>query len=196
MFLLVSSNDTVKQKTFFIFEHSKNKLPHCGIRKANKMPYQNISASLTQADQTTILGALAQINALLTFIVNLTQEERQVMLKMGDKSEAFVNNSLTYAQQNPNLIPPYLNITEMQSDMALIGMLSPIFNTVKQLSEKLDDTVMALGSESFYAALTFYNTVKNAAKVNVPGTDAIYQDLKSRFPGAGTDDGTGDNPTP
>lgn len=31
------------------------------------------------------------------------------------------------------------------------------------------------------AASGFYNTVKNATKMNVPGVDAIYSDLKNLF---------------
>lgn len=43
---------------------------------------------------------------------------------------------------------------------------------------------MALGSEAYIASLTIYNTVKQATKLNVPGADAIYQDLRERFPGS------------
>lgn len=47
--------------------------------------------------------------------------------------------------------------------------------------EKVDDTIMAAGSDAYHIALTFYNSVKNAANAGVPGTDNIYNDLKERY---------------
>jgi hypothetical protein len=72
-----------------------------------------------------------------------------------------------------------------------------IQNKVRHLQETLDDTVMTAGSDAFHAALAFYNNVRRAAKQDVPGAKAIYEDLKARFPGGhrrrgsdGTDTGT------
>jgi hypothetical protein len=43
--------------------------------------------------------------------------------------------------------------------------------------------MMLAGSEAYIAALAYYNSVKQAAKMNVPGARAIYDDLSKRFPG-------------
>jgi len=45
---------------------------------------------------------------------------------------------------------------------------------------------MLAGSEAFGAARLFYSSVNMARKLNVPGTDAIYQDLRKRYPGRTT----------
>jgi hypothetical protein len=37
------------------------------------------------------------------------------------------------------------------------------------------------GSEAYTAALAYYNSVKQAAKMNVPNAKSIYKDLKQRF---------------
>jgi hypothetical protein len=37
------------------------------------------------------------------------------------------------------------------------------------------------GSEAYVASLAFYNSVKQAARINVPGAKAIAEDLKLRF---------------
>jgi len=44
---------------------------------------------------------------------------------------------------------------------------------------------MLAGSEAYVAALSFYNSVKQAAKLNVPEAKTIYEDLKKRFAGQG-----------
>jgi hypothetical protein len=41
---------------------------------------------------------------------------------------------------------------------------------------------MAVGSEAYQAALVFYKSVKMAAQ-DIPGAKAVYEELKTRFPG-------------
>jgi hypothetical protein len=147
------------------------------------MPYSNISASVSTADRDAILVKLNEVKTLLPFLISLTKDERSTMLKMGDKSIAFVEKSLGHAQANTNLVPPYLDVAELNKDMALVKTITPIYNMLEQLYTSLDDTYMALGSEAFNASLTFYNTVRDASKRNVPGAKSIYEDLRSRFPG-------------
>ncbi len=42
-------------------------------------------------------------------------------------------------------------------------------------------TVMETGGESYVNALSYYNSVKQATKMNVPGAKSIYEDLRKRF---------------
>lgn len=49
------------------------------------------------------------------------------------------------------------------------------------ICENVNDTEMISGSEAYVAALTYYNSVKAAAKRNVPSSKAISDDLKKRF---------------
>jgi hypothetical protein len=72
------------------------------------MPYQNISANLPDADLQDIKAALQTIQQKLPFLITLNVEERRKLFKMGDKSLAFVKNSLVAAQSNPISSPPAL----------------------------------------------------------------------------------------
>jgi hypothetical protein len=59
----------------------------------------------------------------------------------------------------------------------------------------VEDTIMVAGSEAYYAALAVYHNVQAAAKQDIPGAKAIYEDLRPHFPGGrkrggGTDAGT------
>lgn len=69
------------------------------------MPYENISAALTATAITNINTAINTIRANMPFVVNLTSEERASLLKMGDKSLAFVTKAREYAKSNKNLVP-------------------------------------------------------------------------------------------
>jgi hypothetical protein len=47
----------------------------------------------------------------------------------------------------------------------------------------IDDTMLLSGSEAYIAVLAFYNYLKGAAKMGVPGAKTIFEDLSTRFPG-------------
>ncbi|MCS7053710.1 MAG: hypothetical protein NZM09_08245 [Ignavibacterium sp.] len=145
------------------------------------MPYQNISAEISDRDKREILDLVQQIESRLNFLINLTPEERQSIPKMGDKTIAFVQKALELAQQNPNLVPPYVNLDELRRDFELSIRLKDILNAVSRVYEKLSDTYIAAGSEAFTAALSFYKSAKAASKMNVAGTDIIVEELSKRF---------------
>jgi hypothetical protein len=102
---------------------------------------------------------------------------------MGDKSLAFVEKAHDYAQDNPNLVPSFLDMAAFDVDFADAHGLWSILTLIKQLQEVLEDTVMVAGSEAYHGALAFYHNTQAAAKQDVPGAKAIYEDLKTRFPG-------------
>ncbi|MBW4661299.1 MAG: hypothetical protein KME15_21710 [Drouetiella hepatica Uher 2000/2452] len=144
------------------------------------MSYQNISAQLTETDLQDIQAALETIETKLPFLVHLTVEERRKLFKMGNKSLAFVSNSLTAAQANPDILPASFDLDEFRSDYHLATTLTEVHFRLQQLTEKVDDTLMAVSSEAMNSSLTVYDYVKTAAK-KTPGLKAIADQLGDRF---------------
>lgn len=144
------------------------------------MPYQNITASLSQNDIQEIKAALDTIQQKLPFLINLTADERRSLVKMGDKSLAFVNNSLNAAQANRNILPVSFDVEEFVRDYQLAVTLTELLTGLRQLEEKMDDTLMAVGSEAMSSSLTVYNYVKTAAKTT-PGLKTVAEQLGDRF---------------
>ena len=70
---------------------------------------------------------------------------------------------------------------ELMIDFKAYNNLIQVYREVEQLCANLDDTVMMSGSEAYMAALAYYHSVKQAAKMNVPNAKSIYEDLKQRF---------------
>jgi hypothetical protein len=129
---------------------------------------------------------IQEVQTLLApYMLALTPEERRELPKMGAKTIGFVEKAYEFAKQNPNLIPPYLDLAAFGVDFADASGLWTIHNMVRQLDEGLDDTEMTAGSEAYQAALVFYKSVKMAAAQNIPGAKAIYEELKTRFPQRG-----------
>jgi hypothetical protein len=139
------------------------------------------SAVLTQA-QTKIDEARA---LLAPYMLALTPAERQGLPKMGEKTIGFVEKAFDFARQNPNLVPPYLEVDAFGADFADAHGLWTLLNSIRQLEEGVDDTEMTAGSEAYQAALAFYHSVKAAAAQDIPGAKAVYEELKTRFPQTG-----------
>ena len=117
------------------------------------MPENRISAALSQADQQAVRDALNIIRTKLPFLIDLTPEERRTLLRMGDKSRGFVAQALTLAEQNEDILPRSFDVAEMRKDVDLLAALEPIMASLSQLSEFVEDTYMAVGSEADASSL-------------------------------------------
>ena len=144
------------------------------------MPYQNITATLAEADIQAIKAAMETIEQKLPFLITLTAEERRKLYKMGSKSLSFVNNSLTVAQSNQDILPASFDLDEFMRDYQLSAALTELLFSLKQLTEKVDDTLMAVSSEAMSSSLTVYDYIKTAAK-KTPGLKIMAEQLGERF---------------
>lgn len=145
------------------------------------MPYTNIDATITDAQRIAVFTAIADIESSLAFLINLTAQERQALPKMGSATQSFVSKALEIATNNPQFVPPYVDVTAMQKDYDLAVRLQGIEMQLASLCEKVSDTNLAVGSEAFVTGLTLYNSIKAAGKVNVPGAKALAAELAERF---------------
>jgi hypothetical protein len=144
------------------------------------MAYQNINATLSEKDIQEIKAALQIIQQKLPFLITLSSQERRKLFKMGDKSLAFVNNSLTAAQSNRDILPASFDVEEFVRDYQLANSLTELLLGLRQLTEKVDDTLLAVGSEAMSSSLTVYDYVKTAAK-KTPGLKTLAEQLGDRF---------------
>jgi hypothetical protein len=148
------------------------------------MAYQNIAASLSPQDIQEIKAALQTVQKKLPFLITLSTEERRKLVKMGDKSLAFVNNSVTAAQSNREILPATFDVEELVRDYQLASALTELLISMQQLTEQVDDTLMAVGSEAMTSSLTVYDYVKTASK-RTPGLKTVAEQLGERFKAIG-----------
>ena len=144
------------------------------------MAYQNITGTLSPADIQEIKAALQTVQKKLPFLVTLSPEERRKLLKMGDKSLAFVKNSVSAAQSNRDILPASFDVEELVRDYELATTLTELLTSMRQLTEQVDDTLLAVGSEAMTSSLTVYDYVKTAAK-KTPGLKTVAEQLGERF---------------
>lgn len=140
-----------------------------------------IDAQLSTENENLAIQKLKETESLFPFMVKLSPQERQTLPKMGKKTLDFVERSMVYARENPELVPPYMSIEAQERDMELSKQVQRVLAILEPFCEKLRDTHMLLGSEAYATSRVFYTTVKGAAKAGVPGSETIANDLGERF---------------
>ncbi|MEH2363899.1 hypothetical protein [Nostoc sp.] len=143
------------------------------------MSTTRISATLTPTEKDVVLQAISTIKEKLSFLVDLSSDDRKTLPKMGDKSRAFVSIALEVATQNPEFLPRSFDLEEMRKDVQLFEALYPVLLSLTQLQELVDDTTLAVGSEAYAAALQVYNYAK--ASGQGAGLDAMVVEMGQRF---------------
>lgn len=143
------------------------------------MGINRISNTLPAEDQKTVLAAISTISDQLPFLIGLGPDERKSMTHLGDRNRAFTRKALEIATQNPDFLPRSFDIDEMRRDLELFEALQSILLALTHLTEKIDDTAVAAGSEAYSAALEVYRYAK--ANGTVAGLDQLIDAMGQRF---------------
>ncbi len=138
-----------------------------------------ISLNLTDSALAEIDAALNTLESHFAGFLNLSIDERRNLVKMGDKTEAFCRQTLIVTTQNPQAIPPSLDLTEAQSDLADLDKLRPRLHRLRDLMSKGEDTDMALGSDIYSFSLGAYASLKIAGKG--AALESLRQAMSVRF---------------
>ncbi|MDB5971026.1 MAG: hypothetical protein JWQ90_3476 [Hydrocarboniphaga sp.] len=138
-----------------------------------------ISLNFAPADMAEIDTLLTTLEQKLEPLISLEPDERRKLNKMGDKSEAFCRQTINLLAQNPQVVPPTLDVAEAQRDLADLDALRPRFMRLSKLMQKADDSEMALGSDLMCAAMDGYGLLKIAGKGQ--GLDGLVKEISVRF---------------
>jgi hypothetical protein len=148
------------------------------------MPQKNdIAINFTTTEVNDTLAAINAVKARLMPRLKSVADIRELP-KLGPKNVSFVQKSLEYAKQYPDLIPTYLKVEDYSIDLSDFNYLRLLEECVQPLLDAITDSKTLSGSEAYQAALMFYRNVKNAAVDNVLNSKSVYADLSERFPGA------------
>jgi hypothetical protein len=137
-----------------------------------------ISADFSAEDQQAAIQAIQQLQS-LPFLIGLSNKDKQRLNKMGDKSRTFVDQALDIAKQNDDILPNRFNLDEFERDVQLYNALHPINTALSKLSELVDGTLMAVGSDAYTAALDVYAYAKMSN--GVTGLEELRAAMGERF---------------
>jgi hypothetical protein len=144
-----------------------------------------ITATFSQEKEQRALELIAELKEILPFVIKLSANDRKTMPKMDDGRLPFVEKSLNYGKQQPLIIPPFTSIEELTNDLGLFNSTRLVAQELNSLSEMVNDTRTAVGSDAYQAALSIYNSAKGAVKMGIPGTQSIVDELGKLFTGQG-----------
>lgn len=138
-----------------------------------------LSLTLTDAQLKNVDDALANLETALSDLISLDGDERRGFARMGNKSEAFCRQILTALVQNPQIVPPSIQLAEGQADLVAIERLRPRLARLRRLTERAEDTEAVLGSDVMTLALEGYALLKVAGRNQ--GLEGLRKDLSARF---------------
>ncbi|GAA3923145.1 hypothetical protein [Hymenobacter algoricola] len=145
-----------------------------------------ISVVLPAAVKQKVADALTLIRQELTpYLHPLTPEQRQGIVKMGDRSLGFMEDIQDYGTTSPAFVPAFVDFAALKEDVQATTDLDNILRPLQQLTTDVESTQMQTGGEAYTDALVVYRNIQSAAKSNVPGAQAAVEKLKVRFASQG-----------
>jgi len=145
-----------------------------------------LSLTISNADLTTVNTAGQTIDTTLSFLIALTEEERERLFGVNVNNKVFIEEALEEAQNNGSILPGYIQVAELEKDLTLFNQLGDLLSYLRNLLQKMEDTQRLAGHEAYALSLAIYQLYKSAAEAGIPGAAASYNRLKERF----------DNPRP
>ena len=125
------------------------------------MATQNlVSASLTAETRADVMNKLAAIKKSLGFLLTLKSDQKQSLFKVGNGYAPFVEKAHNVVIANPEILPSVFDAAEFKKDYQLSKDLTAIVDQMRQLTDSLNDTLVAVNSDAITEALEVYSAVK------------------------------------
>ncbi len=141
---------------------------------------QNIATlNLTVAQITAVDAALSTLETELAGLVALAPGMKRRLMQMGDKSEAFCRQALRVLGENPQVVPPNIDVADAVRDLEARDQLKPRVIRLSRLLSKMEDTEFALGSDAMTVASQGYALLKVVGRSE--GLEGFRKDLGTRF---------------
>lgn len=147
------------------------------------MPVENrVSIQLSVEEKTRLNNAVKEINTVLKpYLQSVSANDKMNLPKLSESNIPFVMKVLSYCETEPRFINPYTDVNEYKTDIRAYEELNELLRQINPIISQLEDTAFLCGSEAYVSALAYYNSVKLAAKMDVPGAKPVLEDLKIYF---------------
>jgi len=125
------------------------------------MEYPNfISTSITQKDLNEIISAIGFIEEKLPDLLKVSDLEPYTMFNTKTDSVDFVQQNLSFAEKNPDVVPQDVDVKEIHKDVELIKSINKILAPLKKLVDKLEDSKVIACNEAYLPSIAIYNAIK------------------------------------
>ena len=145
------------------------------------MPQNLISLDITPDAIAKVDEAIQILEAFTAPFITLTNQQKQELFKMGDKSILFCQQTAMVLEQNQNILPPTFDYEEMKTDLADHAAIAPRVLRIREVLAKMEDTQIALGSDVMVASSEGYALMKLFGKAE--GLTELQDAMRLRRPG-------------
>jgi hypothetical protein len=114
---------------------------------------------------------------------NLTTGDRQQYGSIQDANKLMVNKGLFYMEQNPDIVPKFVDINEFKRDYEARYTIEKAIRRLDAIKRKLEDTKILLDYDNYQDVMAFYRAVRYLAKEKEEYAIHVYEELKTYFPG-------------
>lgn len=151
------------------------------------MPFNKINKTHTPAQKAAIAAAIATIKSNIAELVNLTMTEKGQLPNIDDTRYPYVRRAIkNHAVNHPELVSGFAGtLAEANNDIDLYSECNSIILELDELKEFFVDLQHVAGAEAYKWFLEYYGSTERAKDNQVPGADAVYNDLKPLFDGQG-----------
>ncbi|MHA3771723.1 hypothetical protein ACXR0O_09330 [Verrucomicrobiota bacterium sgz303538] len=158
-----------------------------------------IDLAITPEDHTAVDAALLAIEQKYNFTQSLPVEDRKSLYKLAIDKEAFANQILDLAKANLDLLPKGIDLAKIERDKTAREALLSRLQRMRQMTERLEHTVMLLGTDYLSGTLCLYRSLQ--ANGRDAGIEELLADIGHCFskgrkvktpeqPGTGTGSGS------
>ena len=111
----------------------------------------------------------------------LTTNERRRLRGSGVRRYGFIDKMSDIATDNPEFTPRYLDLADLKELIRRIEMLRDVDIVLRQAQRLNMDYLLTTGSEAYRLSLMYYNAVREAARMRVPGAQELFNVMKPFF---------------
>ena len=120
-------------------------------------------------------------NAYALILQNLTPEDKQGCLKVGNPQVAMIEQTLKVCRQHPRVLPAYHTVADFEQGVESIKNLETIRGELVSLLEAVEGTLTGTKSDTMQVALDYYKAMKIAVKSAMPGLRKQYMEIRENF---------------
>jgi hypothetical protein len=119
---------------------------------------------------------------LAPYLISLSPHERHGLAKIEERTFKFLELSQRLTLEYPELFPDFMQVLVFRKEFSSAYDLSLFARKISVLKDRISDTETLSGNRALDFAIDYYNTIRMAARRDIPGTRIIYEELKQIFP--------------
>jgi hypothetical protein len=139
-----------------------------------------ISATFPAPEAVAVQQSLNEVKAKLNFLLSLQPKDVSSIIKTGNTFIPFVELANQTVIAHPEIMPGVFDKEEFMRDFNLFTSIRPILAQLHELTDGLEKTYYAVGSDALVSSLDVYGAVKQN-KDKVPGLNITAEAMGAFF---------------